>query len=206
MPSYTCRASFKSHATTDGTLIVNVLHFTAAQLTSPADPQQWATDLAAHLTTLYRAVLSTGETFDNITTNTVAEPAVDPGEGVAVVNAAGTRAPTDTKLSNSIGVLHSLKTATPKRYARGHIFMPPVLSSTEVGSGWVWSGVGGYLPATRAFTASCIAGWTAGDITYQLAVHSRTQLARGLTPFTFPVLAYYESSRPHVLRSRMTSP
>lgn len=206
MPEYTCRASFRTRDTSTGTLAVNVLHFSAAQLSSPAGPQTWADDLYTWLGTTYRNMLPTSYTWDNITTNTVEEPGADPGEGIHLVNLAGSRAPTDTKLNPGLGILVSFKTGTPKRYARGRMHPPPALSSTELQAGNYWLSANPYQTAVQAFLTALLAGHTIGDTTYFPTVFSRTELSRGAAKWRFPILTASIAPHPHFLRSRESSP
>lgn len=206
MPEYVARVAFRSHETSTGALVVNVLHFVAAQLSGPADPQDWAGDMLGHFGTLYRNMLTTGYVLDNVTTNTVEEEGVEPGEGIAISGGQGTRAAGDTKLDAGICALLSLKTATPKKYARGRIFLPPVVDAAQLQAGGGFSGGGSYWTAVQAFRSSLDAGFSQGDTTYTPVVFSRTQLSRGFTPYHFNVVLSVASLKPHYLRSRLTSP
>lgn len=206
VPAYTCRAAFRSHETATGRLMVNVIHYEAAQLTSPADPTAWANDIYTHLGTTYRNMLTTNYLWDNITTNTVPEPGADPAEGIHLVNLAGTRSAGDTRLDQGLCALLSLKSNTPKKYARGRLFLPPVLDSAQLQAGAGFAGAGTYWTAVQAFRVALEAGFTIGDTTYGPAVFSRTQLLRGASPYRFPVVTTVAALAPHYLRSRLTNP
>lgn len=206
MPAHYARAAFRSTSSSDGRLIVNVLH---VEVDTLSDPVNWGTaagDVSTWLTTLYRAMLPGGFTLHDLTLTAENYVGSDLGQGIASIELAGTFSPSDTKLNSALCAVLSFKTALAKRYARGHIFCPPPLSTTQLQAGGTWDPAGTYLTAVNAFGAAYVAGHTAGSTSYAPIVYSRTRANQAVSPYVFPIVSRTTKTTAHYLRSRLTIP
>lgn len=201
MPEYTLRAAYRSQINR-GPICVNVLHFTAAQLTSPFDPATTATDIDARFTTLYRAMLTTVDVLLDLTVTQVGMEPADPLQSVLVKNVAGTRATGDGFLDAAACALITESSATPKRYARGRMFCPPALNSTALAAGGTWAPANAYWVACVAFAAQLHSTWTVGANSYTPIVWSETRHRGGFTPDHFAITGATVKNVQHWLRSR----
>lgn len=206
MPAYHARVAFEAHHTTRNNLVVNVLHLEVDTLTSPPDWATIAGDVYTWLGTLWNNVLSTTTTFDQIVVTDENYPGSTHGQGVHVVNTVGARTIGDDKLDPAICAVGSLKTAVVKRYARGHIFLPPALNSAALAATGIFNGADAYWSSCVAFVNAFVGGHTAGSTSYAPEVFSRHQVATGQTPFTFPIVGFSMNSKQKFLRSRSTAP
>lgn len=206
MPAYHARASFEAQNTASTALIIATFHFEVDTLTSPPNWGSIASDISTWLAAPWRAILSTADTFNQIVVTDENYPGSTHGQGVASVASAGLRTLSDTSFSPGICGMLSYKTATAKRYARGHTFMPPAYSSAAGSAGGGWAGANTYTSAIVTFLQTLAPGHTAGSTSYIPEVFSRTRAAAGLTPFAFPFTAVFNSPKQHFLRSRVTAP
>lgn len=206
MPAHYVRAAFRSAQVQTGNLVVNVVHLEVDTLTDPPDYQGIATDVNTWLGTAYNNVLSGQFRFTDITVTEETFPGAIPGQGVHTTGTLGARSAPDTDLSIALCCLVQLRTATPKKYARGHLFMPPAMSVGQTDSGGQWSSIGTYFGACTAFANLLAAGHTGGSTSYTPVVFSRTRVAQGATPFAFKVTAATAALPQHFLRSRLSSP
>lgn len=206
MPAYNARVAFEAQNITTGLLITNVLHVEVDTLSSPPNWTSIAGDIYTWLGQLWLNGLATEDQFVQLVVTDENYPGSTFGQGVHVVGLPGTRAPTDGRLNRAICAVVSWKTATAKRYARGHTFMWPVQSSTECSANGQLNSTGAYASALGAFASAYVAGHTAGSTSYTPIIYSRTRQARGQTPFTFPVLALGVIWNQHWLSSRSAAP
>jgi len=206
MPAQYFRAAFRAHQATTGALIVNVLHYELDSLTSGVSFQDVATDVSQHLGTEWRNILSTHEIFDDVTCTVEDYSGAVPAQGIVPWNFAGSRVVADQNLSLAICALGSWRTQTPKRYARGHTFFPPSVTSQGLDTLGLFNTSSPYYVACQAFADKYAAQFTVGNSTYTPIVFSRTRAKQNVTPFIFPVTAHSVLLPQHFLRSRLTSP
>lgn len=204
MPAIYVRAAFKSHNSVRNQDIVNVLHFEADTLSSPADYTGLATDIANHFKTQYLAFLTSAATFQNVTVTNEDYPSAPVGQGVANVNAAGTRNPVDQKLDPNDCALLSWHTGVPKRYARGWMFCPPALDSSSLMATNLFDPALAYGQAVIAFSGLYTTGFTVGSTSYTPIIFSRSQVKKGLSPYQFRVTGGTWDQKQHWLRKRTT--
>ena len=205
VPEYIVRAAWRSSHAPSGPDIVNTLHFVAAQLSSPADPDTWASDIDTRFRTSYKGLLTDSTKLHELTTTCV-DGFGDIGvQGSVVIEQYGTRSEASAPLAEALCQVLSLKTATHKRYARGRMFLPPALVSGAIDAGGIWKASDAYWTNATTF-ANLLAGWTHGDITYAPVVYSRRRKQLELSPAWFPITGYQQRSEQHWLRSRMTTP
>jgi hypothetical protein len=204
MPEFHARVAFRSQLNR-GPICVNVMHFSAAQLTSPFDPTTTATDIDARLTTEYRAMLTTVDTLLDITVTDMGDDPGGPLQYVLVKNVAGTRPTGDGFLDAAECAMISLSTAVPKRYARGRLFCPPAFNSTALAAGGTFAPANAYWLACVAFAAKLHSSWTVGANTYTPGIWSQTRFAGGFTPFFFATTGAIVKNQQHWLRSRAGS-
>jgi hypothetical protein len=206
MPAFHARASFEAHNPLTGLLIVNVFHIEVDTLTSPPNWSSIASDIYAWLGVLWNAQLASEDTFDQVVVTDADYPGSTFGQGVVLVGTAGGRVPTDGKLNRALCGVVSWKTATAKRYARGHTFFAPTQSSTELTSTGQMSTSGPYMTAVQAFANAYQGGHTVSSTGYTPEIFSRTRVKQGATPFAFPILSHSLSQQQHWLRSRAAAP
>lgn len=185
---------------------MNVFHYECDPLTSPLNFQGAATDIDSHLRTSYRGMLPANHTLHDLTVTGETYPGAEIGQGVVNIEALGTRATASTGLRPGICSLIQLRTATPKRYARGRLFMPPALNEGEVATGGVFNPGGAYILSGGTFSAAYQTAFSVSSTGYQPIVFSRSQVLKSLTPFIFPVLQVVPTGRQYMLRSRNTAP
>lgn len=203
MPAYHARIAFRSSNTGSGLQIVNVLHAEVDTLSSPPDWNSVATDVNTWLGTLYKAILPNEDTFHDITVTDEDYPGSTLGQGVKSVELVGARAPSDGKLDRSLCAVLKWKTQTTKRYARGHMFAPPIQSSADCSATGGINSAGTYGLACAAFANAYVAGSTAGSTSYIPEIFSKTRQRAGASPFTFKVTAWGSDWKQHMLRSRI---
>lgn len=206
MPAHPMRFAYRSVNGTSQALVVNTFHLEVATLTDPPNYTTICSDVDTWLTTLYRAILWTGFTLLDLTATEEDYPGAVPGQGIKPINLAGTRTASDALEANGLTQVVTLLTNTPKRYARGRMFMPSPINSTALASGGNFLQSGLYWTGITAFMNALVAGHTAGSTDYTPAVYSKSQADRGETPYLFPVTGYIQRPTPHWLRSRMTTP
>jgi hypothetical protein len=209
MPAQYFRAAFRSTAGGTGTLIVNVLHYELDSLTSGVSFADVAADVAGHLQAPYLALLSSDNTLNDITCTVEDYVGAVPAQGLHTVNLPGTRTPGDHHCSTALCGIARWVTATPKRYARGHMFCPPVENSTDLGINNGFNTAGGaYWAAMNAFATAYSQAFTVGNSTYSPIIFSRTRgkPAANLVPYVFPIVAVQVPNVQHFLRSRLSSP
>src|SRR4029453_15132749 len=119
--------------------MVTVVHSEVDAFTSGPDYNTIANDIAAHLQSPYLACLASAITLQDVTVTAEDYPGSVPAQGIHSVQLAAPRAPGDFKLDPAICALIHLSTATPKRYARGHIFVPPAYTVTAVSGQAAWN-------------------------------------------------------------------
>ena len=209
MPAYDIRATFRSSVPAGDfakTLFVNVIHFQLAALSSVSNWSNIANEIMTAYGTEYRNVLTDSMTMHDITVTTEEAPGGTPSQGVHSVELAGTRSQADASLGPSQCILLSAKTNTPKRYARGHIFLPPGLNASSVTSHGTWSSSNAYWTTATALKNKLASSQNVGDNTYTYEIYSKTQRSKGFTPFAFPVTTILQDPTVHVLRRRLTAP
>jgi hypothetical protein len=184
----------------------NVLHVEADVL---ADPPNWdnvATDMQDWFGQEWLNMLPVGYVLEEIVVTDENYTGSTFGQGVASINLPGVRATSDVLLDPALCAVASWKTNTAKRYARGHTFLPPAISHSELGGTATWSNIGAYWQACLAFSAKYAVAHNAGSTTYVPIVYSHTRAKLGLTPFTFPIRGHSLSEKQHWLRSRSSAP
>lgn len=206
MPEYHARVAFNGHEGSTGRLVVNVVHVEVAVLTSPPNWNSVATDIYAWLGNLWANILPTFYTFDELVVTDENYPGSTFGQGIHVVGTPGTRTLSDTKLDPAMCAVASWKTAVAKRYARGHTFFAPCLTSTDTATSGLFTVAGGYMTACKAFADAYTAGHVVGSTDYAPAIFSKHEEALGHTPYWFPIAGYSLSPKQHWLRSRSTAP
>lgn len=168
-----------------------------------------ATQLASQLTTVYRAMLVTTATLDDIVCKSVNLPGGSdiPGEATSTINQAGTRTIAGTAMPKALCALVALRVPAATRRFRGHMFMPPAFNSGSV-AGNNLDTSNAYYTAVVAYAAELAkgtptgAGWTGSSLShYQLVVYSPTQAAAAL-PYTGLVQAVVVRLHVSFLRSR----
>lgn len=206
MPAYLVRAAFRSHHTVDLALAVNVIHVELDAFTSPPDYHQAAVDIDAWLGQAWRNMVSTSYTVDDLTVTSVDIPGQPLGQGLVTYGLPGARTTADEDLSKGLCRVSTLKSAVPKRYARGRIFYPPALALSNASTGGGWSNASNYNATTGAFLTALLAPHNAGNNTYSAAVYSRTQHAQGNAKPWYTIIGASTDNKQHFLRSRVTSP
>ena len=207
MPAYHARVAFNAVSNqNNGALIVNVLHMEVDTLTSPPDWTSIASDIYAWLGLLYNGVLST---FDSLTSIVVTDenyPGSTHGQGEHAAGTTGGRTLIDSKLNPAVCGLVQFDTATHKRYARGHMFAPPLYDSAGLQNFGSLAIGSPYHIALQNFVDALKTGHTAGSTGYVPEIFSRHQVNSGLTPFAFPITAMTVKPESHYLRSRTSAP
>lgn len=206
MPAYHARIALEAHDAGTGALVVNVLHAEVDTLTSPPNWNSIAADVGTWLAQEWFNLLSQHKIFDQIVVTDENYPGSTHGQGVHTAGSSGARIVPDQELDAALCEVVSLKTAVAKRYARGHVFLPPAETVTALGGIGLWSQTNAYWLAAQAFAAKFLAGFTAGSTSYTPEVFSRHLVATGVTPFTNKVTSAPLSAKQHWLRSRSTSP
>jgi hypothetical protein len=200
------RVALRAKQNASGALIVNVFHLEVDTLTDPPNYTNVATDINAWIGTEWNAILTTAQTFIDVTVTEETYPASVPGQGIVTRNTIGARAQADDDLSPALCALAQLRTATPKKYARGHLFLPPAMNQGASAPAGTFNVSGPYITAAVAFGLKLQNGTTVGSTSYKTIVFSKTRVARGQSPFTFPVTTVGIDVKQHFLRSRLTSP
>lgn len=186
--------------------MVNTFHVELDALSSVSNWSNIANEIHTGVGTEYLNHLPNTIIWDDISVQT--EPIKDPGSqvGVHTVSATGTRNVLDANLAYGLCILAAVKTDTPKRYARGRMFMPPAVSEAATSDQGVWNVGNAYWTTANTFLNKLKTGFTVGDNSYQWVIYSRRREQLGASPVTFPVTAYQMRSQQHFLRSRMTNP
>jgi len=207
MPAQYVRAAIRSQHTSSGTEYVNVIHVEVDSFTSGPDYDQAAHEIWDRISGGYIEQLTTGMHCLDLTVTTEDYVGAVPAQGQHVVNLPGTRAITNEALSQGLCQLISWKTATPKRYARGHTFMPPGLDTFIASAGGQWDSSKQYWFGCKAFADSYSVGWSGSSgNAYAPIVFSRTRVKLNQTPYQFPITGYRMDPKQHFLRSRLTAP
>lgn len=202
MPEYVVRASYRSTLNPTGQAIVNTFHIVDAQLTSGDDITDVTNDIDTWLTTAYKNVLTDSCTLHDLTVQYEEAPSHPVAQHVKSLEVAGTRAQADAKESPALCQVLALKTTVPKRYARGRSFMPPGLVAASVAEGGTWATANAYWTTVTSFVTALMAGHSGTNNTYAPCVFSKSQLAKGETPFYFLVTAVGRRNHQYFLRSR----
>jgi len=198
--------ALKSHHVPSGALVINtfcVHDHSSVPLSDPLDAQTVADDVAAWITTLYKAVLQSAYTFDTVDSRELGTDT--PAIGSSAVGAAGTLGAGTGLLPREVCMVVTLRTAVATRSGRGRMFIPSPLYSSNLASQDAWlTGTGGWYAAVGAFFDALVAGRdvTHGSIDhhYSLRVYSRKRNA------SYDVTSYTRRLQPHWLRSRMSAP
>lgn len=182
------------------------MHFEVDAFTSPPDYQQITTDLYAWLETKYFAMVPVSYDLDDLTVTGIAIPGQPLGQGIEVVPGTGFRAVSDEGLSAGLCEVAALHTGIPKRWARGRMFLPPALSTVEVGANGTWHDTDPYMVACKAFMDLVVRPNNVGNNTYSLVVYSPHQLLlQNAKPWN-TVVGYSMDGKQHFLRSRVSAP
>ena len=161
------------------------------------------------LTTAYRAMLPTPYQL----TQLKLRQEVTPGSGdvplsrVKVKNVAGTLAVSPQDLPVSVCGLISRTTDAAIRAGRGHVFTPPIRSSSYLSGGALLTS-GALWTAMQAFAALLDDSFDLGAVNpthVNPVIYSRARNARGQDPFTFEVTGAAASSRVRWLDSRVVA-
>lgn len=209
MPLYDLRAAFRSVNYGNplaGTIIVNTVHFQLAALTSGQDPNTLANEIYSRFGTAYRGVLGDNDKLLDLTVTYEPTSTEYPSQGVKNVNANGTRSIGDAILSAGLCQLLTLKTDTPKRYARGRLFLPPAYVDAAADANGTWKTSNAYWTTATTLAALMIASWTTGDNTYTPVIYSQRQRALGESDPSYPITSYVQQPAQHFLRSRTNAP
>lgn len=206
MPAYYARCVYRSNENATGDLVVNVLHVEVDQLAGPFNPTATVNDVDTWLTTLYKAMLYNNTKLHDLTVTLEDYALPDTGQAVKSIEAFGTRTTSDQKLDPAVCALLAWRTAVPKRYARGHTFAPPAISSTTISSLTNLATSGNYWDALQAFGTAYVAGHTSGSTSYKPIIYSRSQQLKSATPFIFDVTNFTVRPTTSLLRKRRTAP
>jgi hypothetical protein len=206
VPAYYARVAFRGHLTATGALIVNTVHVECDILASPPNWTSVANDMDTWLGQKWLNILTTADTFDDITVTDENYPGSTHGQGIKSKAIVGTRVPLDEKLDAAVCDLASFKTAVAKRYGRGHCFMPPAYGSNTIASTSGWNQADPYRGMINTWDVAYAGGFVAGSSSYIPIIFSRHKVELGESPFTFPVTATAISAKQHWLRSRSTAP
>lgn len=209
MPAYNLRVAFRSTAEMTGytgNSLVNTFHLELAALTAVTDWSAVANEIYTSLGTEYKNIQGNGVRWNDITVQT--EPTTDVGSQVGVhnVNAVGTRVPSDAGLGLATTALAKVKTNTPKRYARGRCWLPPMIGKSCLTTGGLVDQTNAYYTTSVAFLNKLLAGFSVGDNDYSWIIWSKRQNDQGFTPDKFQVTGYTINPAPHYLRSRVSIP
>jgi hypothetical protein len=185
---------------------VNVLHVEVDTLTSPPNWQTIADDIQTWLGATYGGMIPTNYTWNQLVVTDENYPGSTHGQGVHVTTQQGGRPFGDNKVDPAMCAVGTFKTAVAKRYARGHIFFPPVLDSAQLGGSYTFATAGTYWTGINAFLNAFEAGHTAGSTSYVPEVFSPTEVREAKTPFSFPIVGASITNKQHFLRSRSTIP
>jgi hypothetical protein len=121
------------------------------------------------------------------------------------VAAAGTRTGVDGEMPLQACGLLKLHTAAAIRSGHGHLFMPPIFDSGELGGQRIlhtseyWTALGSAVTELGHMNRGG-SSWSGG--TWGLCVYSRTRRARLLADFAFHVTSESFGDEVHWLRSR----
>jgi hypothetical protein len=206
VPASYARVAFEAHNTASLALITNVVHLEVDTLSSPVNWASVANDIYTWLGTLWNNVLEAGDHFDQVVVTDENYAGSSFGQGVHNAGTAGARVANNHNVAPAACMVAGWRTATAKRYARGHIFFPPAYDASILGAGGTFTAASAYVVACNAFATSYAAGHTSGSTSYVPIVFSRTRAKLNTLPFTFPVTAYTLQLGQHWLRSRNTSP
>jgi len=202
VPLYVMRVTYRSTLDPTGQAVVNVMHVNNAQLTSGDQASSVITDIDAWLTTAYKNVLTDSTKLHDLTVSYAEAPAHPLGQAVKSIEAYGTRAQSDEKLSAGLCSVLALKTSVPKRYARGRIFVAPACNVAAAAEGGKWLSSNAYWTTQTSLVTALLAGYTGADNEYKLAVFSPTQVAKGEDDYSFDVTNIGRSANQYFLRSR----
>lgn len=209
MPEYKLRVAFRSTAEMTGytgNVIVNTFHLVLAAATAISDWNAVANEINTGVGTEYKNVLNNGVRWNDILVQT--EPVADPGTSVGVknINAVGTRVPADAGLGLATTALAAVKTNTPKRYARGRMWLPPMVGKAALTTGGLVDQTNAYYTTAVAFLNKLLSGFSVGGNDYSWIIYSKRQADQGFSPDSFEVTGYVIRTEPHYLRSRVTAP
>lgn len=194
-----------------GQAVSNTFHITNEGSSPPdlATLNQLATDLAAWFTVTYKAMMTSGDTFNTITVRQVPDPAAPaPYEQAQVtVNVVGTHSGTGSISPDSACGVLKLKTAFASRNSRGHLFLPPNKIASEF-NGDLYNAGSAYMTNGAALAAKFAAGaslsptWTGTDLpSWFLCIYSKALQLRS-EPSVFVCNAAVMDTKVHWLRSR----
>lgn len=212
------RCAFRYHE--GGREMVNTFHL-GVQLedlvtwgfTGAPSPEEVADEVSSHLTTKFRAILTTGAVLHDLTVMDEQDP-LDPGaarEGhVKSLELAGTRAESNRDQPLEMCGVATLRTGKIGRSFRGRMFLPPVVSESAVTT-TTFTTAGDYWLACIAFLNDFIPSFGGGSVWSTLfidswhaspVVYSRTRRARGEDQWANVVDSFRLNRAPHWLRSR----
>jgi len=206
MPAYPVRVSFQSHNNATGALIVNVFNYEVDWLIDPIDYGKVAKDVHDQFAGPYVSLLSSLDTWDQVVARQWEVPGVAPGEGSFPVATLGARAVAQQDLAPACCALISLKTATPKRYARGHVFAPPAYTTAVTAPPSRWNPTGPYFTKVVDVASAYQLGFSTGNAAYKPIVFSYTRLKLKEPPYQFDVVSAAAKNEQHWLRKRLTTP
>jgi hypothetical protein len=202
-------------STRQGVQLVNTLHYAESKGTGGGDnasADEVRDNVAAGLKDLYRAMLPTDATLDEIIVRSeVRDPAQDvPEQSQLTVGQAGTRTIVTNQLPKSICVLATIRTNAPVRGGIGRVFLPAPVEASWLDAGSWSSGITTNSGSPwKQFMDAAIATQSWGTINQHdlpLVVYSRTRHRRGDANYWFAASGYVIRSQPHWLRSRATAP
>lgn len=168
----------------NGQTVSNTFHVTNLSAGSAPDFAELlllATQMAAQISTTYRAVLTTDATFNSVICRNIVDPTTTDvyQEATFAVNAAGTRATTGSHIPTSVCAVLALKTPNASRRFRGHLFLPPANNASAV-TGDGLDQTNAYWTNSLAFAAELAkgtpggSGWTGSSLShYSLVIWSK---------------------------------
>lgn len=206
MPAYYTKVAFRGQRVSTGALVVNTFHVEVDALTADPNWNNVAGEIHDWLGVPLLKLYAVGLTLRDITVTVEDYPGVTPAQGFRSLELPGTRALLDTKLSAAICGLIHWGTDTPKRYARGHTFCPPLYSNSALADGGGWNQADPYYTFMVGLKNAYLAGHEGATAGYGPIIFSKTQVDRGGTPFIFPVTSGLVRPDQHWLRSRISAP
>lgn len=155
------------------------------------------------LTTAFRALLASVETFADIHAVTLPAGGVVPEAFTKSKSLAGTRTASNQSEPKGVCPVLGLTSSAATRSGRGWMFLPNLIDSATVSAGLIATGTFYTAIATFGDLLKAQDWVTAGSLSsVHPCVYSRTRRLAGEIPFTFDVTGYTRRQKPHWLRSR----
>lgn len=207
------RVQFKWHTgTITGVSSFHVHATTSAPLGSGAPS---AHDVADKVDTQagakFAATIATVGALDTIAVTEETDPtdaSAIPEAYEKVVARGATYGPSTREVASALCGMLKVRTNAAVRSGHGRLFLPPVFSSTPLGTGNSWAASSTWLTAVNALATELAGGfeggaWWSAGWDARLVVYSRTRRARGLSTYWFGVTGVALDPQQRWLRSRL---